>query len=142
MRYLAEHPLPTDTTVQVVTEWRDTTFYVPVPADTVRDSVPVVLPCPAVSNYASDTAKAVGRYATAKAWIKNGQLHVDLTMNDAQLEFHVDSLAAVRTKTVTVTQQVTVKEKIKPPLYRASLFVNLFFIVLFLLILFLVLRRR
>ena len=142
MNYLAEHPLPADTVLVEVIEWRDTTFYVPVPADTVRDSIPVVLPCPdAPVSFTSPPVQAVGKYATATAWIERGQLQIKLTMNDVKIAFEVDSLAALKTKTVTVTNTVTVHEKYVPPFYRATLFVSIILLALFVVIIFIALRR-
>lgn len=142
MRYLALHPLPADTVTVTDTQWRDTTVYVPMPADTVRDSIQVVLPCPDVPvTYKSDTVKAAGKYAKAEAWLEGDQLKIKLTMNEVKLAFTIDSIAATRTKTVTVTKQVTVEKRVIPPFYRAMLFVSIALFLMFVIIIFIALRR-
>lgn len=142
MNYLAAHPLPYDTVTVETIVYKDTTFYVPVPADTVIDSIKIVLPCPDVPvTYKSDTARVVGKYATAKAWIVRDRLTVKLTMNEAYIAFKVDSLAVIKSKTITITDTVTVREKYVPPFYKATLFISIIFLVIFLFIIFIALRK-
>jgi hypothetical protein len=100
------------------------------------------LPCPPKPEFVSDTVKAVGKFATAKAWMKGDVLKIQLTMNDAKLEIHVDSLATARTKTITIHDQVVVKEKVIPPFYRACLYIAIFLALLLALIFFIASRRK
>jgi hypothetical protein len=128
----------------VVTEivtYRDTTVYLTLPADTVTDSVYIEVPCPALDDYVSDTVRVDKKLASASAWIERRKLKLQLAMKDAVLEFTIDSIAATRTKTVTITEMKIVKEKFVPPFYRASLFVNIILILFFLVGIFLSLRR-
>ena len=133
-------PPPADTVTQETVTYRDTTLYVMLPADTVRDSIPVMLPCPQ-PELSTSRVSVRNRYANAQTWIANGKLHIDLQMNSASLAITIDSLAATKTKTVTITKTVIVKEKYVPPFYRAMLFVSIFLAVLFVLIIVISLRR-
>lgn len=141
-RCLAKFPAqPADTVIKEVVTYRDTTVYLTLPADTVTDSVYIEVPCPALDNYTSDTVRVDKKLASAAAWIERRNLKLQLAMKDAVLEFTIDSIAATRTKTVTITETKIVKEKYVPAFYRASLFVNLILILLFIIGVFLSLRR-
>jgi hypothetical protein len=134
-------PLPPDTLTVCTTTYRDTTVYVPMPADTVRDSIPVQLPCPQAANYKSDAVRAVGKYATAAAWLESGQLKIHMTMNDVKLQLTIDSAIKANTKTVTITKSQVLEKRFVPPFYRATLFVSIFLVLLVLGLFFILLRR-
>jgi hypothetical protein len=135
-------PPPADTVTSTVTKWRDTTLYVPMPADTVRDSIDVVLPCPEAQLVTTGKVTAKGKYATADAWLDRGKLKIKLVMNDVQLKVTIDSAIKASTKTSIITQHIIVEKKVIPPLYRASLFVNIFLIVFVAAIFYIALRRK
>lgn len=141
MKYLTAHPLPADTVVQIQTVYRDTTFYVTTPADTTRDSITVVLPCPPEEEFKTDTLKRETRFAKAAAWIKGSKLFLQVEIKSQQLAFFVDSIAAINTKTVTITKTVTVEKRVVPPFYKATLFVSIALLLLFALGIYLSSRR-
>ena len=141
-RCLQKYPAqPADTVIKEIVTYRDTTVYLTLPADTVTDSIFITIPCPALDDYVSDTVRVDKKLASASAWIERRKLKLQLAMKDAVLEFTIDSIAATRTKTITITETQYVKEKFVPPFYRASLFVNLILILLFIVGIFLSLRR-
>lgn len=142
MNYLAEHPLPADTIVVNEIQYVDTTLFVTLPAEVIHDSIPIIIPCPEAETFVSDTVKTELKFAKASAWVSDRQLKIRLEMIETRLEFHIDSLASVRSKTITVTKTVTEKEKFVPPFYKASLFVNIFFAVLFVMVIYISLRRK
>jgi len=134
-------PLPADTVIKEIVTYRDTTVYIALPADTLTDSVFIQVPCPGLDDYVSDTVRAEQKLASAAAWIEHRKLKVELAMKEAVLEFTIDSIAATRTKTITITETVYVDKKVVPPFYRASLFVNIILILLFIIGIILSLRR-
>jgi len=134
-------PLPADTVIVVKTEWHDTTIYLTTPADTLRDTVEITLPCPEADQYVSQIARVENELASAKAWIENKRLRLELQIKERQLAIHIDSVAELRKEIVTVTTTKIVKEKFVPPFYRASLFVNIALMGLFIIGIFLSLRR-
>ena len=135
-------PPPADTVTFTDTQWRDTIIYRTLPADTIRDSVEVVLPCPVPPTFKSDTVRAVRPLASAAAWLHGNKLQLRLTLNETTLAFKLDSAIKASAKTTVVTQQIIVEKKVIPPFYRASLFVNLFLIVFVAAIFYIALRRK
>lgn len=134
-------PQPADTVTTELVAYRDTIVYAYLPADTVTDSVKVVLPCPDADGFVSDTAKVTSRYAGAKAWIADEKLRVRLEVYKSVFAFTLDSAIRASTKTVTVTKTVVVKVRHVPAFYKASLFVNILLVLLFVIGIWLSLRR-
>ena len=125
-------PAPADTVVTQTTVYRDTTFYVTTTADTIRDSIQVVIPCGETQQtFASDTMRTENKFARAAVWIVGTKLNMKLEIKSQQLALFVDSVAVANTKTVTITKTVTLEKRVVPPFYKAMLFVS---IALFLLL--------
>ena len=133
-------PVPVDTVTVENTVYKDTTFYVQLPADTLRDTVELVLPCPPPPDFVK-VATVENRFAKATAKIVRGRLTVELMIKDAVLEKHIDSLAVARTKTVTITNNVVIEKKVIPPFYKACLYVSIAFFILFVIFIFVALWR-
>ena len=133
--------VPSDTIYTDVTVYKDTIIYRTVPADTIRDSIKIVLPCPEAQNFKSDTVKTKGSYSDAKAFISNQHLKVVLTEYETVFEFKLDSAIRANTKTITIYQDRVVPKKYVPAFYKASLFVNIVLILLFIVGIYLSLRR-
>jgi hypothetical protein len=134
-------PPPADTITTVLTQWRDTTIYVTLPADTLRDSIFIDLPCPPAEHYTSGVVSVENDMAAAKAWVENKRLQLQLELKHRRLEIYIDSVAATRTKTVTITKTEVVKQKYVPVFYKASVFVNGLLVALFIIGIYLSLRR-
>lgn len=128
---------PPVTTVQIRDSiaYRDTTIYFPIPADTVRDSIPVVEPCPDNKplrpEYKSKPVTVENRFSTAFAWIENGSLKLQLMTNDTTLKFVIDSAVSERVKQITINQQFVKPVKYIPNFYKIALgmLIGLFAIV-------------
>lgn len=115
----------------------DTTIYVQLPADTVIKEMPVEVE----PDYSSDIAVARGEYATARAWIANRSLHVQLTTNDTLIAWRIDSLALVNTKTITVEKERIVEVKKIPEFYKALPYIAGFLLLLVLFMFYLAVKR-
>jgi hypothetical protein len=131
---------PADTVIKEIVTYRDTTVYIALPADTITDSIFIAQPCPGFDDYSSDTVRVDKKLASASAWITHRKLKIELAMKEAILEFTIDSIASTRTQTITITETEYVKQRYVPPIYIASLFVNIVLILLFILGIFLSLR--
>jgi hypothetical protein len=135
-------PVPVDTVTVENTVYRDTTFYVTTPADTIRDSIQVVIPCGETQQtFASDTMRTENKFARAAVWIVGTKLRMRLEIKSQQLSLFVDSVAVANTKTVTITKTVTLEKRVVPPFYKATLFVSIALLLLFALGIFLSSRR-
>jgi UDP-N-acetylglucosamine enolpyruvyl transferase len=135
-------PVAADTVITEKKVYRDTTFYVTTPADTVRDSIQIVIPCgEEQGNYASDTLRKGTKFMEAKAWIKGKKLFMQVEIKSQQLALFVDSIAVANTKTVTITKTVIQEKRVVPPFYKACLFVSIALLLLFALGIYLSSRR-
>lgn len=128
---------PPETTVQIRDSiaYRDTTIYIPIQADTVRDSIPVEChettpgsPAPKPKNTKPVMVK--NRWSTAVAWIENGKLKLDLMTNDTTLAFVIDSAVSERVKQITINQQFVKPEKYIPKFYKIALWMLVIVFVL------------
>jgi hypothetical protein len=134
-------PIPvTADTVEIVA-YRDTIIYVTLPADTITDSVTVVMPCPEADGFKSDTVRVSNDLANAKAWISENYLRVQLRINEKTLALKIDSAVRASTKTITIVKNVVVEKRVVPVFYRATLFVSIILILLFVVIIWIALRR-
>lgn len=104
----------------------DTTIYVRLPADTVVDSILVEVE----PDYSSEVVSAKAEYGSARAWINDGKLRLQLTMNDTLIAYRIDSLALVNTKTITVEKERVLEVKKVPPFYKATLYIAILLFVL------------
>ena len=129
-RCLEKFPIVESTIVKDSIVYRDTTLFVQLPADTVTDSIQVVLPCPQPPAFKTPKVRTSTRYASAEAWLAGDHLKVRLMLNDTLIAFVVDSAVAEKMKTVTITQAQTVREKFIPLIYKVALFVSIGFLVL------------
>lgn len=116
----------------------DTTIYVRLPADMVVDSILVEVE----PDYSSEVVSAKAEYGSARAWINDGKLRLQLTMNDTLIAYRIDSLALVNTKTITVEKERVLEVKKVPPFYKATLYIAILLFVLVLCLFFLALRKR
>jgi hypothetical protein len=100
---------------------RDTTITVKLPADTIEVSVPVEV------QVKVDPVTVESKCAKASAWIKDGKLNIRLTTKDAEIQIHIDSARTEATywkeRYNTDQKTITVKEKVVPGIYRASLWI-------------------
>lgn len=110
-------PVSKSDTVKLIT-YRDTTVYLHLPADTIRDSVDVPVPV----ELKTKPVTVVSEYAKATAWIANGKLKLQLSMNDTLIAYKIDSAIVANTKTITVTNEHIVREKYIPKFYKIILF--------------------
>jgi PBP1b-binding outer membrane lipoprotein LpoB len=142
--YLQKHPQPADTIFKQVISYRDTVIYITLPADTVTDSLAILLNLPepvTTEGYVSDTVNVEDKFASASAWVVKNKLKIQLRLNKTTLAFAIDSAATVNTKTVTITKNVTVEKRVVPPFYKATLFVSIALFLLFVIGIFLYSRR-
>ena len=132
-RCLEKYPPVTTIQIKDSIAYRDTTVYVPLPADTITKDTVIVLPCPTPPDFKTPKVKARNRFASAEAWLEGNRLKLRLMQNDTTLAFVIDSALTEYKKTITVTQGHVVKEKYVPAFYKASLFISILAVVLLIL---------
>jgi hypothetical protein len=125
-RCLEKFPPTTTTEIRDSISYRDTTIYVPIPTDTVRDSIPVECPemtpgSPAPKPKPTKPVMVKNRWSTAMAWIENGHLKLNLMTNDTTLTFVIDSAVTERMKQITINQQFVKPVKYIPKVYKIAL---------------------
>jgi hypothetical protein len=124
-RCLEKFPPTTTVEIRDSIAFRDTTIFVPIPADTVRDSIPIVSPCPDGQpirpEYKTKPVTVKNRWSTATAWIERGHLKIDLMTNDTTLAFVIDSAVSERVKQITINQQFVKPKKYIPNIYKFAL---------------------
>ena len=102
---LNKFPPIVNTIVKDTTIYRDTVLFVYLPADTVRDSVPVYI-------NSEGNPITLGRiitetdYARAEAWVSDSKLYQVLFHKQSALELRYDSLLREKQKTITITKTV------------------------------------
>lgn len=115
---------PPDTVkiVRDTTIYKDTTIYIHLPGDTVRDSIPVPVSIPPDIN--RKPAEAHTSLAHARAWIENRQLKLELTQKDSLFQVQLDSAIRANKHQETITRIV---EKPLPPkpFYKVGFFILL-----------------
>lgn len=129
-----------DTISEVI--YRDTVIFVHLPGENRTDSVMISFPCPEGRAFHSDTVRAFTRFASSSAWISGKRLKIELIANDTLLSVVIDSAVTETLKKITVQEGRIVHVKYIPPLYRASLWINIFLFVLLLGVLYVSLRRK
>lgn len=128
---------PPEATIEIrdSISFRDTTIYVPIPADTIRDSIAVECPeitpgSPAPKPKNTKPVTVENRWSKATAWIENGKLKLDLMTNDTTLAFVIDSAVSERVKQITINQQFVKPEKYIPKFYKIALWMLIVVFVL------------
>jgi hypothetical protein len=137
-------PMAADTVFKQVVSYRDTIIYITLPADTVADSLAILLNLPepvTMEGYISDTVNVIDKFASASAWVVNKKLKIQLRLNKTTLAFAIDSAATLKEKTVTITKTVIQEKKYIPVFYQACLFVSIILILLFIIGIYLSSRR-
>lgn len=92
-----------DTIIKVDTVWKSGIVEIHIPGDTIREEIPVEIPCPEqgpelvldpAPALTSDTVIARSKYADAKAWVdfRSASLHVEVIQHDQIIRHKVDSL--------------------------------------------------
>ena len=101
----------TETITEIV--YRDTTIYVPIPGETVYDSIPVPIPCPDLPEF--DLSKYVmskeTQFAKAEAWLTFSleaglQMHLLLEQKEQEIEHTIEN--AIRENSTHTTTTVDV----------------------------------
>jgi hypothetical protein len=116
---------PPESTIEIRDSiaYRDTTIYFPVPADTIRDSIPVECPeiitgQPAPKPKPTKPITVENRWSKATAWIENGQLKLNLMINDTTLAIAIDSAVVEKMKLIHQTDQFVKPVKYIPKIYQ------------------------
>lgn len=144
-RCLEKFPPTTTIEIRDLITYRDTAIFIPIPADTVRDSIPIISPCPDNKpirpEFKTKPVMVKNRWSTATAWIEHGQLKLELAVNDTTLEFVIDSAVTERVKQITINQQFVKPVKYIPKVYKIALTALIIVVILAILKIILNLRR-
>jgi hypothetical protein len=92
---------------------KDTTIYVPIPAETVHDSIPVIITKGLISTPVSILETT---YSRSKAWVENGTLKH--TLDQKSSTFPVTIPAAIHTTTSSMVQTIKVPYYIDRPVKK------------------------
>jgi hypothetical protein len=92
---------------------KDTTIYVPIPAETVHDSIPVIITKGLISTPVSILETT---YSRSKAWVENGTLKH--TLDQKSSTFPVTIPAAIHTSTTNTFQTIKVPYYIDRPISK------------------------
>ena len=92
---------------------KDTTIYVPVPGETVHDSIPVII-TKGLMNSPVSTLETT--YSRSKAWVENGTLKH--TLDQKPSTFPVSIPAAIHTTTTNTVQSIKVPYYVDRPISK------------------------
>jgi hypothetical protein len=90
--------------------YRDTTIYVYLPGQTVRDTVKIYLDANSIMH--SDVSKLYTSLAESWAWVENGKLMHRLTQNDTLLAQHIKNAIMQSFSTVTTSENKTIIKEV------------------------------
>ena len=126
--------------------YRDTTIYVTLPGEIVRDSI--IAPCnpppppKGVLISSPDTAFAETTLARAKAWYSRQRVHLELVQKDTTLQLQLDNALKESYHWQSEYEKAKIMQQVKfiPGVYRVAFWLWIF--VIFIIVIFLVLKYK
>lgn len=112
--------------------YRDTTVYVYLPGDTVREDV--VIPCPPPPpDYVPDTAKAETDYAFARAWWSYPVIALELVQKQSRIALELDSVIKESYHWRTEYERIMaiIPERYVPKIYKQAMSICIVIFIIF-----------